>query len=72
MLPLFCLIDCDHVFRHKVEKDLIKARPAFHYRLSNTQIDDPHWSVAREWYLWVELEKLAADPIKIQKMSKNS
>jgi hypothetical protein len=69
MLPLFCFIDCDRVFQHDVEKDLIKARPAFHYRLPNSQIDDPKWSIAREWNIWVQVEKLANDPVKIQKMS---
>ncbi len=71
MLPLFCFIDCDRVFQHDVEKDLIKARPTFHYRLPNSQIDDPKWSVAREWNLWVQVEKLANDPIKIQKMARD-
>lgn len=70
MLPLFCFIDCDRVFKYNVEKDLIKARPAFHYRLPNSQIDDPKWSIAHEWNLWVEVEKLANDPIKIQKMTR--
>jgi hypothetical protein len=71
MLPLFCFIDCDRVFQHDVEKDLIKARPTFHYRLPNSQIDDPEWSVTREWNLWVQVEKVANDPIKIQKMARD-
>ncbi len=69
MLPLFCFIDCDRVFKYPVEKELIKARPAFHYRLPNSLIDDPDWSVTDEWNLWVQVEKLANDPAKIEKMA---
>ncbi len=69
MLPLFCFIDCDLVFKFPVEKELIKARPAFHYRLPNSLIDDPEWSIAREWNLWVEVEKLADNPAKIKAMA---
>ncbi|MFO8085239.1 MAG: amidoligase family protein [Desulfobacterales bacterium] len=69
MLPLFCFIDSDRVFQHPVEKELIKARPAFHYRLPNSLIDDPAWTVAHEWNLWVEVERLANDSEKIKKMA---
>lgn len=40
---------------------LVKARPAYHYRLPNCLIDEPDWRLAREWNTWVAVERLAAD-----------
>ncbi len=59
LLPLFAHLDSELVFQYPVEKELVKARPAFHYRLPNSEIDDPSWSFAAEWNKWVEVEKLA-------------
>lgn len=39
----------------------VRARPTFHYRLPDSRVDDPEWSVAQEWNRWVEVERLAAD-----------
>ena len=61
MLPLFAHLDEDRVFSAPVESHLIKPRPAFHYRLPNSQIDEPEWSLALPWNDWVMVEKLAQD-----------
>jgi hypothetical protein len=71
MLPLLAFLDGERVMARAEEKHLIKARPAFHYRLPNCLIDDPSWSIAREWNYWVEVEKLAMEPEKISRMSKD-
>ena len=71
MLPLFRFMDEPRVLSRAEEVELIKARPAFHYRLPNCSIDDPAWSVAREWNLWVEVEQLAAHPGKIDRMARD-
>lgn len=44
------------------EAKLVKARPAFHYRLPNCRIDEAGWTVASEWDHWLEVERLAAAP----------
>ena len=44
-----------------VEKDLIKPRPAFHYRLPNCLVDEPEWNLAVPWNDWVAIERLARD-----------
>ena len=67
MLPLFAFIDKDRVMAGPVEKELIKARPAFHYRLPNCLIDEPDWSLASAWNDWVEVERLAADDRALEK-----
>ncbi len=69
LLPLFTFIDEETVFRFPVEKDKIKARPTFHYRLPNSDIDNPQWSLASEWNKWVQVEILANNPQKLTTLS---
>lgn len=71
MLPLFAEINPHKVFSYPVEKDLVKSRPTFHYRLPNSQVDDPNWSVADDWNKWVEIERLAFDTDRIREMSED-
>ena len=71
MLPLFAHIDRALVDSFPVEHHLIKSRPTFHYRLPNSEVDDPNWSVATEWNKWVQIERLAGDPERIKMMSED-
>lgn len=64
MLPVFAYLDPARVFA-RVEDKHIKPRPAFHYRLPNSGLDDPDWSVVNEWNRWVVVERLAADPARL-------
>jgi hypothetical protein len=61
MLPLFSYLARDRV-KAKVADERIKARPTFHYRLPNCQVDEPNWSILEPWNLWVQVEKLALNP----------
>jgi hypothetical protein len=61
MMPMFAELDPDRV-RARIDDPLIKPRPAFHYRLPDTRLSDPDWSVITEWNRWVRVEQLAADP----------
>ena len=49
---------------------IVKPRPAFHYRLPNCMIDEPQWTLAREWNLWVMIERLANDAPRLAEMSR--
>ncbi|MEX1148185.1 MAG: amidoligase family protein [Sphingomonadales bacterium] len=60
MLPLFAHLDPDRI-NAALDDERIKARPTFHYRLPNSRVDEPHWSVIREWNRWLSVERLAAD-----------
>lgn len=64
MLPLFAMLQEERVLAavSEREREQIKPRPTFHYRLPNCLVDDPGWSFAREWNRWVEVERLAEDP----------
>ncbi|WP_019625983.1 amidoligase family protein [Thioalkalivibrio sp. ALJT] len=70
LLPLFAHLDPDRVAAAPVEHELIKPRPAFHYRLPNCEIDDPDWSLARPFNGWVEVERLAASPERLEQLSR--
>ena len=60
MLPLFSDVNPAAV-KTAIDDELIKPRPAFHYRLANCAIDDPDWSIAAPWGRWLQIEHLAND-----------
>ena len=60
MLPLFSEVDPD-TGQVTVDDDLVKPRPAFHYRLADCAIGDPDWSIADPWGRWLQIEQLAND-----------
>lgn len=64
MLPLFAFLDEDRV-RARADDALIKARPTFHYRLPDCEIHKPDWGLYLAWNDWVEVERLAADPRRL-------
>jgi len=61
LLPLFATNDPDLPKRPPLEGVKVKPRPAYHYRLPNSMIDEPNWSIAKEWRRWVLIERLASD-----------
>jgi hypothetical protein len=68
MLPIFATLDEHKVTEGAKDSDKVNARPAFHYRLPNSMIDDPAWSIAIEWNRWCEVERLAHDPHRIREL----
>lgn len=58
MLPMFAHLNDDLVRRY-VDDDRVKARPTFHYRLPNCEIDNPDWNLHRSVELWMAVEELA-------------
>jgi hypothetical protein len=41
----------------------VKPRPAFHYRLPNSELASPGWTPALDWNRWVMIERLAEDRV---------
>jgi hypothetical protein len=70
MLPILACLDDQRVFRAAKNKELVKPRPAFHYRLPNCLVDEADWTIAREWNTWVAVERLAHDPQRLANMSR--
>lgn len=68
LLPLFAYLDRSRIQRRMRGKG-VKARPAFHYRLPNAQLDEADWGVVKEWNRWVTVERLAADERRLRRMA---
>lgn len=71
LLPLFAWIDRERVMSVPVEKNLIKPRPTWHYRVPNCLIDDPDWSLRDPWREWVAIEKMAADSDQLESAARS-
>lgn len=65
MLPYMAFLDEKRV-RAAVPAQKINKRPTYHYRLPNTLIDSPDWSLALEWERWLAVERLAERPDLIE------
>lgn len=60
LLPLFAEIDRERVGRAVVDPK-VSARPTFHWRLPNADIEDPTWTIAGQWDRWLRIETAALD-----------
>ncbi|MEO0386595.1 MAG: amidoligase family protein [Pseudomonadota bacterium] len=60
MLPAFAAIKPDVVWSRLPGDTPVKARPAYHFRLPDSRIDEPDWSVTAEWNRWVWVEEVAS------------
>ena len=70
-MPVLAHLDKRRVMHRVEDPDLVKGRPAFHYRLPNCMVDEPDWTLAREWNTWVEVERRAADADRLAAMSRD-
>ncbi|RNI22376.1 amidoligase family protein [Rufibacter latericius] len=68
LYPLFSFLRKEQVNAY-TNLGSVKARKTFHYRLPNSCISDPDWTLAQEWNNWVVIEELANRPDKITEMS---
>ncbi len=60
MLPLFAFLNEEKIMK-AVEDNKIKARPTFHYRLPNCQLEHPDWDLTEPWKIWWIVDALAND-----------
>jgi hypothetical protein len=58
LLPMLAYIN-NAAVRQIVKDPKVQARPAFHYRLPNCQIDRENWSLSEAWNKWWVVEQLA-------------
>jgi hypothetical protein len=61
LLPILAHLDQERI-RRQLPDEKINPRPTLHYRLPNCSIDDPEWTIGREWRIWMRVEELATDP----------
>jgi hypothetical protein len=67
MLPLFAHFDGPRVAA--AISDKTSARPTFHFRLPDCRIDEADWSLVREWWRWVAVERVARDDALLRRLS---
>jgi len=70
MMPLFKHVDAE-TLGELIDDPRIKARPTFHYRLPDTHLSDPDWTIVSEWNRWVAVERLAADRSALARLAKD-
>jgi hypothetical protein len=71
--PCSRYLDEARVMGAPVERHLVKARPTFHYRLPDCRIDESRLEPgALPWNDWVAVERLAADPQRLQALSREA
>jgi hypothetical protein len=70
MLPILVELDEAQVLNaiSDDERNLIKGRPAFHYRLPDCKVNVPGWSAAMPWNQWVYVEILVSDELLLQEL----
>ena len=63
MLPILCCLNRERVLEavSAEERNLVKGRPAFHYRLPDCKLNVPGWSPHQPWNQWFYIERLASD-----------
>lgn len=67
LLPLLAYIDKS--VKEKLPHEKINPRPAYHYRLPNSRIDEEEWSIAKEFNYWSLVEHLAYKKDILYKLS---
>ncbi len=60
LLPLFAELDRERV-SSAVADPKVSARPTFHWRLPNADIEDPYWTVTGQWTHWLRVEQASLD-----------
>lgn len=69
LYPLFAYVAADALRACFDDPSMkIRPRPTFHYRLPDSRVGEPGWSIVPDWNLWVEVERLAADPERLAEM----
>lgn len=69
MLPLFKHLAEDKVVA-AVSDPRVKARPTFHYRLPNCEIERGDWSLSHSWNIWCVLERLAESSDLLEELTR--
>ncbi|GAA4435846.1 hypothetical protein GCM10023188_28240 [Pontibacter saemangeumensis] len=69
MYPFFAAVRANKISAY-TDLGNVKARETFHYRLPNSWVSRPDWTLAQEWNNWITVEELANDPERLAEMSR--
>lgn len=61
MLPLWKHLEEDLFQDYELNDTLTQARPTFHYRLPNCEIEKKGWYLSESWNIWCVVEYIAAN-----------
>jgi hypothetical protein len=61
MLPLWKYFEDDLLEKFELDDTLTQARPTFHYRMPNCEIDKKGWYLSESWNIWCVVEYIAAN-----------
>lgn len=61
MLPLWNHLEEDLLGQFELNDSLTQARPTFHYRLPNCEIEKKGWYLSQSWNIWCVVEYIAAN-----------
>ncbi|AKD04011.1 amidoligase family protein [Pontibacter korlensis] len=67
LYPLFAALRNDLLESYS-DIGKVKARKTFHYRLPNSSVAQPDWTLAQEWNNWVFIEELAYNREKVHQL----
>lgn len=67
MIPLFAWLDEEYV-QSKTDDNKLNKRPTLHYRLPNSEVDDPDWGLWSCWNHWLVVESLANDNERLNRV----
>jgi len=67
MLPLFAYLDTERV-KKTTGNQKLNIRPTLHYRLPNSDIDNPQWGIHQCWNHWLQVESLAHDTDRLSQV----
>lgn len=67
MLPLFAHLD-EAAVNASITDTLVKARPAYHFRMPNTIFDANSSLIAKHWNRWVTVERLAEETDELEQL----
>jgi hypothetical protein len=71
LLPLFAHLDRARVER-VIDDERVSARPTFHFRMPDSRIDDPCFRITDQWRAWLEVERLAADTPRLERLCRGT
>ncbi len=69
LLPLFKDMDAETYGALFPALSDIKGRPAFHFRLPDSRVDEPDWTLAKEWKAWLLVERVAANEALLSRLA---
>ena len=61
LLPAYAALAPRRFADHPGASGAVSARPAYHYRMGESRVDEPAWSLGYEWRRWWLVERVGAD-----------